>query len=438
LIFSGSSNHNRALAQAAVAAVSSQSNDVATKNSAASLNTPALPLASRNLYETGSTPTTVTTIERQRIWSSSFAFGYGYDTAVDDNSGVSAPFTLAEGMIGLAIKKRRYTLLLQHDARFAKYISKDYGLQQYQQTSASASGFVSRLTKWSAQLDNGIGSDAARVIGTTVVNPTSANQQGLLGSATAINQGLTLSDYGSFRIEHLLWPSVTAEAKVGEYYHHFFQLGTSGQEQDLDLSVRRDWSSKVTSGLEVLTARQSYGGATCLTSSVEAFASARVSRSVRLEGAGGPAITSSGCSGKYLANVLLTSHFPRGASLYVGAARKPSDQFVAGSDWETSAFGGLLLGQPRHLQTRFDAGYASYQVPKPTAVTPDLHGFFISGEFTHRLSGTAELSFTTRYFNQSSGPASNLNKAILLANFVWSREQRPSRLSRTGGLHGDH
>jgi len=395
-----------------------------------------LPLVSGGAYDHQAGLASVTPAARQRIWSSSFAFGYGYDTAAEDEPGASAPFTLAEGVIGLAIKKRRYTLMLQHDAHFARYLSQGFGLQQYQQTGVSAAGFLSRVTRWTAQLDNGVGSDAARLIGNSVLNPVSQTQPGLLGSATALNQGLTLSDYGSFNVEHMLSPTVIAEARVGEYYHHFFQLGTSGQQQDLDLSLRRSWSPKLTSGLELSTSRQSYLSTTCFTGSVEAFASASLSHSVQIEGAGGPALTSSGCSGKYLANMLLSKRVARGASFYVGGARKPSDQFVAGSNWETSAFAGAVAGQARHLQDRFDAGYASYKVANPTIFTPNLHGFFVSNEIRHRLSTNAELSFDARFFSQSAG-TSNLNRTIFLMNFAWSREQRPTRLAKSGGLHGD-
>ena len=429
--------HERAFAQTNVTSDGANAPDNKTGSDPVVRNEPwALSEADGMSMQDEGTGTAVLTEDRQHVLQSSFVAGYGYDTAINDVPHVAAPFTLTEGVFGLSIKRRRYSLLLQHDGRIACYLTQGCSVQQFQQTTLSMGGYFSRRTRWSAQLGNGYGTDTALALGDEVVTVTSPIGAAQPAGTLPLGEGTTLTDYGSFSLQHRLSRSVTMEGSAGEYVHHFFDYGTTGQEQNAHLSLVRTFAPSITAGILASGVRESYGDSRCVTGTVSAIASITLTRSLRFEGSAGPSMKSAGCSGDFVVDSLLSGQLGRYTSVYAGAARKPSDQFAAGANWETSAFAGVIAGNARGIQSRSEFGYSSYSVATPTVTTPNTSGFYVSQELRHRLAPNAEVSLVGRYFDQTA-VTSKLNRAILLLTVSWSQEQRPHRTSFIGGNHGD-
>ena len=379
---------------------------------------------------------------RQQPFRYSFSVGSGYDTAVNDIPHLSGALTQGEGYIGVLLHNRRFNLLLQHDALLTRSFKTGIGLEQYQRTSAAFIGSPSRRLSWSFLLENGYGADAARATGslsTSVSNTVAVPDQN--ATVFGLTDGNILSDHALFGLERRLSPARTFDLSAGTYYHYFLSNGLSNQQYSLTAGVRQRWSTREIVGLQGEAVQENYTGVDCTTGSAELYSFTQLTHAVHFEGTAGPVFGSANCSGTYEYNVSLAADIGHSGQAYVGSARQRNDGLVWQATWETSTFGGFTFGQPRRLQTRFDAGYADYVLATPTPADPDLHGYFFAGELHHRLSAAAELSFRARYFYRgpsafdtvpgetSTSPSGlKLNRGIFLITYSWSSQDRPTRL----------
>lgn len=367
--------------------------------------------------------------------NSSFSVSSGYDTALDDLPGMAGSLILGEASVGLLVRKRRSNIFVTHDAKITRSFIAGIGLQQYQQTSAAVKHEVSRRTNWSAMLENAFGSDSAYSIGSLsgtrlnsgVIDPTS--------NATGLPIGNTLTAHGSFNLEHSTSQTRTFDFDAGAYYHHYFDLGTSSFEQHADVGVRETLSARTTVGLKGTAVRTSFDQTQCTTAAVNVFTSLRIEQNLRFEISGGPAFSTDSCSGRYQYDALLSQGASYGMVAYVGSSRRRSDGLEPGSTWESVYFGGLAVGQPRRIQFRSDAGYAKYDLLQPTA-TASQSGYFFSGKVDHRVSDLSAVSLNGRFFSRDTTNV-RFTRAVILATYTWSREQRPNHLQKIGQRYGN-
>jgi hypothetical protein len=371
---------------------------------------------------------------RERVLRSSFALSSGYDTAVDDIPHAAGGITLMEGSTGVLLQRSRLSFLLEHDAKLSNSIGTGLGVQQYQLSTATLTGLKSPRTNWTLLLQNGYGSDATRAVGSLsdAALPAGADQN---AASFLLTAGDTLSDHASFSMQHRVSPSHVLDFSAGTFVHHFFNIGTSDYRYNLNAGIRQHRWTRQTIGVRAEAVEENYQDLRCTTGSIALYGYTQIARSTHFEGTIGPVWGSASCSGTYQYDLSLTTNTARGSLLYVGTTRRSSDGLVLDSTWENSSFGGFSAGQPIRLQMRVDAGYVSYLVAHPTPINPDLHGYFTSVEFHHRLSASSELSLTARYF--ARGPSvSKLDRSLILLTYTWSREQRRTRI-RTYGVARD-
>ena len=377
---------------------------------------------------------------RQQPFRYSFSVSSGYDTAVNDVPHLSGALTQGEGYLGVLLHNRRFNLLLQHDAQLTRSFQTGIGLEQYQRTSAAFTGNPSRRLSWSFLIENGYGSDAARAEGnlsTSVANAVVVPDQNAV--VFGLTDGNILSDHGLFGLERRLSAVRTFNLSAGTYFHYFLSNGLSNQQYSLTAGLRQRWSMREILGLQGEAVQENYTGVNCTTGSAGLYDYTQITHSVHFEGAAGPVFGSANCSGTYEYNASLAADLSRTGQVYIGSTRQRNDGLVWQATWENSTFGGFVLGQPRRVQARFDAGYASYVLANPTPANPNLHGYFVSGELHRRLSPIAEVSLRARYFYRgpsaldtlpSPGAPSGLklNRSIFLVTYTWSPEDRPARL----------
>lgn len=367
--------------------------------------------------------------------NSSFSVSSGYDTALDDLPGMAGSLFLGEASVGLLVRRRRSSIFVKHNAKITRSFIAGIGLQQYQQTTATVKHEVSRRTNWSVMLENGFGSDTAYSIGSLngsrlnfgVIDPTS--------NAAGLPIGNTLTAHGSFNLEHSTSQTRTFDFDAGAYYHRYFDLGTSSFEQHADVGARETRSARTTVGVRGTAVRTSFDQRQCTTAAVTVFTLLRIEQNLRFEMSGGPAFSTDSCTGRYQYDALVSREASNGMVAYVGSSRRRSDGLEPSSTWESVYFGGLVVGQPRHIQIRSDAGYAKYDLLQPTAIASQS-GYFFSGKVDHRVSDLSAVSLTGRFFSRDTTTV-HFTRAVLLATYTWSREQRPNRSKDIGGRYGN-
>ncbi|MHB1698773.1 MAG: hypothetical protein ACYCSN_01340 [Acidobacteriaceae bacterium] len=379
--------------------------------------------------------------ERGRTFFYSVSLGSGYDTAVDDIPDLSGGLTMLEGYGGLFVHRPHFALLLQQDSKVSRSIQTGIGFEQYQLTTASLAGEKSRRTNWSALVENGYGSDAARSIGSissAVLDAAVVSDPNLLGY-TFLN-GDTLTDHAMFSVAHRLSKSRTLDIKTGGYFHHYYAYGTSDQQYSLSTGIRQQFSDRQSFGVEADGVQQNFESLNCTNASLGLNEATRLARNTRIEGSAGPVWGTKACTGTgitYQYAVTLTTGNARNVEMYLGSARQPSDGLINEATWEETDFGGFSLGRPTRVQALVDAGYAAYLLAQPTPTNPNLRGYFVSGELDRRLSNIADLSLTVRHF-AGGPPLSQLNRTFFMVTYTWSREQRPARIRSYGVSNDSH
>lgn len=371
--------------------------------------------------------------ERSRQVSAAVSFSSGYDSAVDDLPNAGGEVLFGEAYVGLRQHQRKFDLLLQQDSQISKSYGTGLSLAQYQRTTAALTPSHYARTMWSFLMENGYGSDSARAIGN--ISPSEFSDSPVPESdATefAYISGNTLTDHVVASVQHSLTPVRTLEMQAGGYYHHFFEIDTSDQQYSFSASVDQRWSRTQTFGLQAEGVQEHYSTLDCTTGSLNVKSITQISENTRLEGRIGPIWGSATCAGTFEYNVSLTSTRPNGSSFYAGSARAPTNGFVVNAAWEEFTFGGFSVGKPRRINVRTDAGYSKYVVANPSPLNPNQHGWFISSEVHHRLSGLADISVDARFFYRT-GTTPSLERGIFLLSYRWSREQRPVRMETSGG-----
>jgi hypothetical protein len=364
----------------------------------------------------------------------------GYDSAVDDVPQLSGGILTAEGYFGTLLRKRRFDILLQQDSTFTQSYGTNLGPQQYQLSAAALQGAVARNTGWSFTLENGFGSDAARVLGnlnSSVLGTIAVPNPDV--TALGLTSGNVLSTHALFALDHRLSETKTLGLTFGTFYHHFFQTDSSNEQFNLSGLYRDQVSERSSLGLYAQLSRENYAAVQCTTESLGILASSSLTHALQLQASAGSVLGSAVCvgGGSYQFNASLAASLPRTATVYFGGARQRSDGLVRDATWESSAFAGIAAGQPRYTRVRLDAGFTDYTLVVPTTSSSHVHGVFVSAEWHRRLSSALELSLTARRLTRSPN-ASQLNRNLVLVTLSWSPLRRVSRqimLEGDDGLH---
>ncbi len=362
----------------------------------------------------------------------------GYDSAVDDVPQLGGGILSMEGYLGTLLRTRRFDLLLQQDANFTQSYGTSLGAQQYQHTAASFQGAAGRSTAWSFSLENGFGSDSARLLGnlnSTILGTIAVPNRDV--AALGLNSGNVLTTQALLAFDHQLSETRTLGLSLSTFYDHFFENDTSNKQFSLSGRYRNQFSERSSLGVYSQLARQYFAAAQCTTESFGVLASSRLTRATQLEASAGPVLGSAACvrSGSYEFSASVTASMPRSTTVYLGGGRQRSDGLVQAATWQSSVFAGFAAGQPRHTRVRLDAGFADYTLVEPTPASSHIHGVFLSGELHRRLSSALEVSLTARRLTQSPVPAT-LNRNLVLVTLSWSPVRHVSRQAVLEGQDG--
>lgn len=355
---------------------------------------------------------------------------YGHDSAVNNIPGVSSQFTSLQGTLGMASRSRTSYFSLRHDATFQLFPGSGLDMQQYQWTTLNVTHSPSRRTTWGVNAANGYGADAARAsssLSLAAVNTTAIDNNSVLAGVIS---GNTLRQYVSGVVDHQTSETSAISLGANLGFQNFLGAAPSTRQYDVTGSVRKYLSQAFLVGVRADGVQQYYGNGSCTTSTVLGFATLQLTNSIKLDGGAGPAFGASQCTGSYQYQVVLSAEGYRGRRAYVGTSRKRGNGDVAGSLWETSAFGGMQIGRPRQFTAALNGGYTSYHSGVVTAQNNDLSGYFISVELHRPISNNAEWTFTARHFERSAAstvpvgatPVADLSRTVFFVAFNWNKQ----------------
>lgn len=354
----------------------------------------------------------------------------GYDTATDSVAGAKGYMVEGEGHAAISHLGRRYDLLLEHDAKGYRSFVPGYGFEQFQHTTAWLSGAHSVRTDWAVMAENSFGSEDAQLAGSltdlssVVVVPTATT------AILAYEQGNALYDHVEGNLQHLLSRRDTLSFDASAMFRRFFSINENDSQYDAGVSLRRQMTQELVTGVRLDAVHQTYSQLQCTTGALSLFTSADLSRTMRATASAGVLNGTSQCQGTYVFDSLFQYMRHPGSLMFVGATRRNSDSYVQNTAWQTSVFGGVRAGRVSKLLTRLDAGWTSYQ-SAPVIGGPNISGVYASGEIRRRVLSHQEIAFTARYFDTANGDTRN-NRALLFLTYSWSRATPEEREEKLG------
>ena len=208
----------------------------------------------------------------------------------------------------------------------------------------------------------------------------------------------------------------------GGSFNNFLGAGATNRQFNLSGAFRQYYGPHFLMGVRAEGSRQDFGSGTCTTGTLTGFAVLRITSSLRVDGSAGPALGSAVCTGHSPFEATVSQQTVRGTRVYVGTSRRRGNGSVAGSLWETSAYGGMELGNPRTITFSTNGGYTNYH-GGTASTTGDVTGYFVAGTLRRQLGFIAEVAFTARHFGRTASSA-DLSRTLFFATFTCCAQRR--------------
>lgn len=345
----------------------------------------------------------------------------GHDDAFNARKGLPASFEGGVLYGGLLSLKPRSFNLYETTASLMDYHTAQRNLMYMNSTRISLTHLPSPRTVLSLDADNLFGNDAIRVVGLSGTN----------GSAEDITYGIhpgrILNNQVTGRISRESTETRWWSASVRNTFRYFIDDNTRVDTVHGRAELHYQPSSRAGAGLFEETSIQT-GIIDCTSQSVGVMYERRLSRTMAIEGAGGPAIGTKGCVTRISANLYggFSLQARSSSHLWISASRRNNDSNYGPLTYENNVQSGIVqrFGLSSWLRAR--GGWIGGTVPYKTA---PFSGTYVSSTFGHTLPGGFTAAFSFQHFEWNGMSSIAPSRSLFTGTLYWN----PSRAESDAG-----
>jgi hypothetical protein len=322
--------------------------------------------------------------------------------------------------MALMMPTKTGSFILQYDAVVNPHDSSVLGKgpQAYQAFSLTAQGAMSRRLSWTLIASGGYGSEATRLEGPLTFSVVQ-NIPVLDASSTVLLPATNVLFFAN--TARLIFQKNERNSFGFTLVHTYTGIdgdpsnpNASGQHSNA-LGVKVDYEHVISTRLALTSYADEetvLSGSPCYTYGGGVGLSARLTRAISLDVAGGPQFTSAGCGGQQGANfsAILVGHVNQKDRVYLSASRQFTTAYQTRGTWQDNVAAGFSKSMGRATFAT-DAGF----VRETLVNAPAYHGYFVAPRLHVKIVNSLGFTAGYRAFRVTGGglPSGVLNFAAV-------------------------